>query len=91
MLRTFQMPLAWSMYKNVGLQLFIRCTEKTLTISGECAGYGVITYFVVLNSTENEIYPAHKVTMPTIDDILTFISMICTTCDSLNARKVFKY
>ena len=37
--------------------------------------------FSMLNSAEHEIYPAHKVRMPTIVGILTFISMINTTSE----------
>ena len=49
----------------------------------------------MLNSAEHEIYPAHNVKMPTIVDILTFISMINTihVFESLKAIKVliFQY
>ena len=49
--------------------------------------------FPMLNSAEHEIYPAHNVKMPTIVDILTFISMINTIFESLKAIKVliFQY
>ena len=41
--------------------------------------------FFMLNSIENEIYHAHYVKMPQIDEILTYISMINTISkNSLN-------
>ena len=48
--------------------------------------------FFMLNSTEHEIYPfivLINVKMSTIVGILTFISRINTTSESLKARKVF--
>ena len=44
--------------------------------------------FLMLNSTEHELYQAHKCV-----GILTFeyISMIKTTCESLKARKVYSF
>ena len=45
--------------------------------------------FSMLNSAEHEIYPAHKVRMPTIVGILTFISTINTTSERLIARNFF--
>ena len=43
----------------------------------------------MLNSAEHEIHPAHNVKMPTIVGILTFISMINTTSERLQARNFF--
>ena len=43
----------------------------------------------MLNSAEHESYPAHNVKMSTIVGILTFISMINTTSESLKARNFF--
>ena len=44
----------------------------------------------MLNSAKHEIYHIHKCfKMPTSVGILTFISMINTTSESLKARKVF--
>ena len=46
--------------------------------------------FFMLSSTEHKIYPAYiYIQMPTIVGILTFISMINTTSESLKVRKVF--
>ena len=49
----------------------------------------VIKLFM-LNSTEHKTYHAHDINikMPTIVGILTFISMINTTCSRLKVRKV---
>ena len=44
---------------------------------------------IMLNSNEHEIYHALIVKMPTLVGILTFISMINTTSESLKARKAF--
>ena len=38
------------------------------------SGPDVIKLFFILNSAERDIYPAHNVKMPTIVDILTFIT-----------------
>ena len=43
----------------------------------------------MLNSTKHEIYHAHKCQMPTIVGILTFISMINTTSESLKASSLY--
>ena len=43
-------------------------------------------YIFMLNSTEHGIYPAHNVKMPTIVGILTFISRINTTWESLKVK-----
>ena len=43
--------------------------------------------FFMFNSTEHEIYFAHNVKMPTVVGILTFISMINTTYETLEASK----
>ena len=43
----------------------------------------------MLNSTEHEIYPAHKFKMPTFVGILKFISRIYTIFESLKARPIF--
>ena len=45
--------------------------------------------FSMLNSAENEIYPADNVKMPTIVGIFKFISMINTTSERLKARNFF--
>ena len=45
--------------------------------------------FFILNSAENENYPAFHVKMPTIVDILTFISNINKKSGKLKARNVF--
>ena len=43
----------------------------------------------MLNSTENDIYQAHKYKMPKIVGILTIISMINTTSERLKAIKIY--
>ena len=43
----------------------------------------------MVNSTEHEIYPSHNVEMPTIVDILTFLSLKNTTSERLDARNYF--
>ena len=53
-------------------------------------GRGYKTFFV-LNSTEREINHAHNIKMPTSVGILTLMSMINTTSESLNASKVFSF
>ena len=45
----------------------------------------------MFNSTEHEIKTAHKVKMPKIVGILTFISRINTTSESFKARKPFDF
>ena len=45
--------------------------------------------FFMLNSAEHEIYPAHKVKMPTIVGILTFMRMINKKSERLKARNFF--
>ena len=45
--------------------------------------------FFMLNSAEHQIYPVHKIKMPTIVGILTFISRINTTSERLKARNLF--
>ena len=43
--------------------------------------------FCMLNSTEHEIYPTQKVKISKIVGILTFISMLNTTSESLKGKK----
>ena len=52
-------------------------------------GPEVIKLFFVLGSTEHKICHSHNVKMPTIDGILTFISMIFKISERLKACKVF--
>ena len=45
--------------------------------------------FSMLHSIEHEIYHAYRFKMPTIVGILTFISMLNTTSESLKVGKVY--
>ena len=51
------------------------------------AGPEVIKLFYMLNSTEQKIIMLINVKMPTVVGILTFISMLNATSESLKARK----
>ena len=52
------------------------------------SGLEVINFFM-LNSTEYEIYNVHNAKMPTIVGILTFMSMIDMTSESLKGFLFF--
>ena len=65
---------------TIGLHLHVGITEN------KAQGYKTFSFSIELSM---ELYMLMNVEMPSLVDILTFISMINTTIESLKARKVF--
>ena len=64
-------------------------TRPTLKLTKYIPGPEVIKLFLCPTQLSLKFVTLIKVKMPTIVDILTFISMINTTSEHLKARKVF--